>query len=114
EIGDEVGAVAGMLFALAAVDERRIMVNALAGEDVPVVEARGVGREMPLADHGSLVSGGLELFGDVVARGVETVLEGVDAIAVRVLAGEDGGAARSADGVGTETVGEADPALRDA
>ena len=90
------------------------MIDALAGEDVPVVEAGGVGDEVPLADHGGLVAGALEFLGDVIALGVERLFEGVDAVLVAVLAGEDGGAAGRADRVGAEAVGEAHAAVGDA
>jgi len=41
---------------------------------------------VPLADHRGLVAGLLQLFRDVVARGVQTIVERVDAVFVAVLA----------------------------
>ena len=114
EIADQVGAVAGVLLAAGGSEEGGIVVDALAGEDVPVVEAGGVGDEVPLADHGGLVAGALQFLGDVIALRVERLVEGVDAVLVAVLAGEDRGAAGRADGVGAEAVGEAHAAVGDA
>lgn len=62
---------------------------------------------MPFADHGGLVAGGLEELGDGFTLWVQGVVEGVDAVLVTVLTGEDGGAGGGADGVGHEAVGEA-------
>ena len=114
EIADQVGAVAGVLFAAGGGEEGGIVIDALAGEDIPVVEAGGFGNEVPLADHGGLVARALEFLGDVIALGVERLFEGVDAVLVAVLAGEDRGAAGRADGVGAEAVGEAHAAVGDA
>ena len=80
------------------------MVTALAGQDVPVIETGGVGLQMPFADDGRLVAGGLKLLGHVRSFGVEGVVQGIDTVAVRVLSREDCSAAGRADGVGDETV----------
>ena len=115
EVTDKVGAVAGVFLAGAVhFDEDGIVVETLAGEDFPVVEAGRVGDEVPLADDGGLVAGGLEVFGDVWGGGVNLIVEGFDAGEVGVEAGEDDAAARGADGIGDEAVGEAGAALGDA
>ena len=90
------------------------MIDALAGENVPVVEAGGLADQVPFADHGGLVAGALQFLGDVIALGVERIFEGVDAVLVAVLAGENRGAAGRADGIGAEAVGEANAAVGDA
>ncbi len=114
EIGDQVGAVAGVLLAAGGRDEGGIVIDALAGQDVPVVEAGGIGDQVPLADHGGLIAGALQFLGDVVALGIERFVQRVDAVLVAVLAGEDRGAAGRADGVGAEAIGEAHAAVGDA
>lgn len=115
EVTDEVGAVAVVFFAGAVhVDEDGIVVEALAGEDLPVVEAGGVGGEVPLSDDCGLVAGGLEVLGDVGGGGVDLVAEGFNAGEVGVEAGHDDAAAGGADGVSDEAVGEAGAALGEA
>src|ERR1035437_5616408 len=114
EIADQVGAVAGILLAPGAGEERGIVINALAGENVPVVEAGGLARQVPLADHRRLVTCALEFLGDVIALGVERVVQRVDAVLVAVLPGKNRGAAGRADGIGAEAVGEANARARDA
>ncbi len=87
-------------------EELRIPVGSLARQDDPAVEAGRVGAEVPLADHPGVISRRLKVFGDVVAGAVEPV-EDRHAVLVRILAGQEGGAAGGADGVGDEGVGEA-------
>ena len=71
---------------------------------------------MPLAHDGRLVAGPLEQFGEGLLRGVERRAEGVVGVAVGVgvLAREHAGAARTAQRVGHEAVGEAHPFAGDA
>ncbi len=114
EIADQIGAVAGVLFAAGGGEEGGIVVDALAGEDVPVVEAGGFGDEVPFADHGGLVSGAAGVPWRRDCAWGRAVLPGVDAVLMAVLAGENGGAAGRADGIGAEAIGEAHAAVGDA
>jgi len=99
---------------LFAVDEElRIPISALAGQDDPAVEAGGIAAEMPFADHASVVTAILQVLRHVVAAAVEAI-EYRHGIAVRVLSGEQGGAARGANGVGDEAIGEASASLGEA
>src|SRR5262249_47339523 len=50
QLGDDVGGVALVLNLLAVMDHRRVVVDALAGQDVPLVEAGGIADQVPLAD----------------------------------------------------------------
>ena len=115
EVGDHVGDVTLVLHALAHLDHRRVVVAPLAGQDVPVIEAGGIGHQVPLAEDRGLVAGGLEQFGKRDLRAVEAAVGVVEeAVGVAVLAGEDGGPRRPADGVGHEAPVEAHALLRDA
>ena len=71
---------------------------------------------MPLAHDGRLVAGPLEQLGEGLLRAVERGAEGVVGVAVGVgvLAREHAGAARAAQRVGHEAVGEADALIGDA
>ena len=55
---------------------------------------------MPLAENGSLIAAGLEVFGNVGEPVVKMGVERGDTVNVIVCAGEDGGTARAADGIG--------------
>lgn len=104
-VGGEVGDEA--LFAVAAlgvVDVVGVVVLTLAGEDFIVVEAGGVGLEVPFADEGGLVTGLLEAFGEGDLGAVEGLLVGALAVGVAVESGEEGGARGGADGVSAEEV----------
>ena len=116
DIGDDVGDVAGILDGLAHADHGRIIVDTLAGEDLPEIEAGGIGAEMPLANDRGLVAGLLENLRKRGLRAIEADAAGivVEAVDVIVGAGEHGGAAGPADGVGHETAVEAHALLRDA
>jgi hypothetical protein len=87
-------------------EELRIPIRALAGQHDPAVEAGGIAAEVPFADHAGVVAAFLQVLGHVVAAAVEAV-ENRHAIQVRILPGEQRGAAGGADGVGDEAVGEA-------
>ena len=52
EIGDDVGGVpAGVGLLAGRRVEERIAVRALAGQNLPAIEADGIAPEVPLADH---------------------------------------------------------------
>src|SRR5439155_3061207 len=114
EIGDQIGAITPVLFPLAAIDEDRVVVHSLAGQDVPIVEARGVAGEVPLADHGSLITGVLQFLGNVISLRIERVRQRVNAVPVAVLASQDGGAAWRADRIRAEAIRHANTTAADA
>ncbi len=114
EVCDDVGGVALDFDGRAVVDHAWVVVESLADQDVPVVKAGGVGFEVPLADHGGVVAGVFEEFDEGLLAAVEGVFVGVEAVAVAVFPGEDGGSAGSADGVGDQAVVEAHALVGDA
>ncbi len=114
DIRDNIRDIAWILFSLAHLDEVRIVVVPLSGKDVPVIEARRVAFEMPLADHDCLVPGLLEEFGKCLLRAVKPQRVVPQAIEMTVLSGQDYRATGSADAVGAEAVLELDPLFRDA
>jgi len=61
------------------------------------------------ADHRRLVTCALQFLGDVIALGVEHVVQRVHAVLVAILSGENRRPAGRADGIGAEAVGEANP-----
>ena len=81
------------------------MVHALAGQDLPSVEAGGIAAKVPFADHAGVVAGGLKQLRHRSLRAVEAVEDG-DSVPVGVCAGQHGGPARRADGVRDEGVPE--------
>ena len=102
EIGDDVGRVAACIRLLARRRvEHRVPVGALAGQDLPAIEADGIAAEMPFADHAGVIARLLQQARDRHARAVEAVEDG-NAVEVRVLPGQDRGAAGRADRVRRE------------
>src|SRR5439155_3635142 len=97
EVRDQIGDIALMLFLLAHFDQEWVMINALAREDVPIIEPGRVAEQMPFPDHPRLVSGGLQIFGQRGLAAVESVEHG-DASEVAVFAGENSGTTGRADG----------------
>ena len=106
ELGDDVGRVAsGVGLVSCCRVEHRIEIGALSRKDFPAIEALRIASEVPLADHAGVVAALLQQLRDRRTAAVEPVENG-HAVDVRVLAGEDGGAARRADRVGGEDVFE--------
>ena len=103
---DQVRAVALVyFFAPVLVDEDGIVVHALAGQNIPVIEA---GRIVTRC-HLPIMPSDSPRFAAPWRRyraGIELVGQRVDAVLVAVLAGQDGGAARRADRVRAKAVGE--------
>ena len=73
-VSDDVGHVALMADSLAVADHWRVVVDALAGQDFPVVEALGFAFEVPLADDGRLIAGLVQQPGERDLRAVEPLL----------------------------------------
>ena len=115
KVGDDVRDVALRLHHALRVLHRRVVVDALAGQHLPEIEAGGVADEVPLADDGGLVPGLLEKLREgelgAVEDGIRIIVEPVH---VRILAGQDDGAAGSADGIGDEGAIETHAFLGDA
>lgn len=103
-VGNQVGRIAAFVpcAAFCRIHDG-IVVKSLSGEDIPVVETRGVGREVPFSDHGRGVSGLLQQFGEGLLRSVKFV-EDRGAVEVAVLAGEHRCPRRGRDGVGGKAV----------
>ena len=98
----------------ARVDHLGIVVLALPGQDVPMVEAGRLALEVPLADHGRLISGRPQELGEGRLGAVESHGVVPHAVEVAVLAGQDDGPAGGADAVSAEAVVEAHALGRDA
>lgn len=114
-VRDQVGQVAVHTHRIARLaDEIGVVVVALSGNDLPMVETRRQTSQVPLADDGRLVAGLLQQFGEGLLRSVEGRAERVVRIAVgvRMFAREHAGAARAAQRIGHEAVGEADAPRR--
>jgi len=100
-VGYDVGHVSGEAFRGAVhLDEVRVVVVSLAREDFPVVEAGGVGDQVPFPDDRSFIAGLPEELREGLLCAVETAV-GVIHITVQmgVLAGQDRGAGGAADGI---------------
>ncbi len=115
EIADDVARVAFVLHLLAVVDHRRVVVGALARQDVPVVVAHGIAAEVPFSDDGRLVAALLKHRRESGLGAVKAaVAVVVEAVGVRVLAGLDHRAAGAADGVRDEAAVKAHALFGDA
>lgn len=91
-IGDEIGDVAIVLARAVFGDELGLVVVALTWKDAPVVEALRLTHEVPFADDGSLVSRGLQKFGQghlMAIEGIEVIAE--VAVLMRMFARDDAG-----------------------
>ena len=107
QVGDDVRDVSALVSPLAGGGvEERIDVRALPRKDLPSIEPDGVAAQVPLADHPRVVPAGLQQARDGLPRAVEPV-EHRHAVAVGVLAREDGRPAGRADGIGREDAVEA-------
>lgn len=105
-IGDDVGAVAEDLDFAIGGEEIGIVILALAGEDLPSVEALGIRLEVPFSEDCSIVAYFFEELGEGLLVAIELVPVVHEAIVMAVLTGEDDGSAGAADGVGAEAVFE--------
>ena len=101
--GDDIGAITIVAFPRTVhLDEIRIVITALAREDLPIIETSRVRIEMPLAEHDGLVAGALQMLRKSGLRTVEAVSVAEEPIEMTVLAGKDRGAGRAADRIGAE------------
>ena len=106
QVGGDVGGVAGDDAALAVIYKGGVVVLALSDEDVPVVEAGGVGGQVPLADDSGFVAGLAQELWEGLLAAVEGAGVVGESVLVAVLAGEQAGPAGTADGVGHEALRE--------
>ena len=95
-------------------NEDGVVVAALPGKNLPVVEANGIGFQMPFADDRGVVASFLQRLGSCPLAGVKGVAVAHEAVFVAVLPGENVCARGAADGICTEGVGEHRALLRDA
>ena len=113
-VGDDVGAVSLELLLLTHFDHGGVVINALAGQHDPVIEAARIVLQVPLADEACLVAGALQQLGDVLTRRIEAIGQRLDACNMTVLPRHDDAAARRANRVRAEAVVEAHARFRDA
>ena len=102
-----------MAFALAHFDEHRIVINALAGKDVPVIKPGRVAEQMPFADHARVIACGLQILRERRLAAVEPV-EHRHPVEVAVFARQNGRAAGRADRVDDETIHKPHPVFGNA
>jgi hypothetical protein len=77
QVRDHVGDVATAVRRLAGGGvEHGVVVDTLAGQDLPAIEADGIAAQMPLADEPRVVAGGLEQLHHRWLRAVEAVEDG--------------------------------------
>ena len=107
KIGDQIGDVSFTPVLAGGGEEVGVVVIALAGQHFPMIETGGVRLQMPLADNGGLVAGGLQQLGHCLLRSVKRLPVVEQSIQVAVLAGQHHGAAGSADGIGHQAIVEA-------
>ena len=99
-VSDDVSDVAFVLDGGAHLDGRRIVIHALAGEDVPVIKALGIGHEMPFANDSGLVASRLHDLREGLLGAIELAVRVVvETVEVVVFARLNHCAARAADGV---------------
>ena len=113
QVGRDVGGIAFDLPLLAIVYEGRIVVIALADQDVPVIKASRVGGQVPLPDHRRLVTRLAQQFREGLLRAIEGMRVVDEAILVAMLTRQHTGPTGSADGIGHETIGEPNAILSD-
>ena len=115
EVSDQVGGIAFVLHLLPIVDHRRVVIDPLPGQDVPLIKARRVAAQVPLADDCGLVSRCLQQLREGHLRSIEhAVRVVVKPVEVVVLARQDTGPARTTDGIGNQAAIEPHPLFRDA
>src|SRR5208283_784020 len=82
------------------INEGWIKVNALSRQNLPLIKSGRAAAQMPFANHAGVITGGLQILRHRRLRAIEAV-KGRHAVEVTVFAGENGGAARRADGIDT-------------
>ena len=114
-VTDDIRHVAGHRHPFAHFDHRRIIVNALARENLPEIKAGRIGAEVPFANDGRLVAGLLQELGEGLLRAVERGIRVIGkAVEVTVFSRENRRARRTTNRIRHEAPVEAHPLLRDA
>lgn len=115
EVGDEIIAMALVAFAASIhLNKVRVVVGALTRENTPEIESDGIGVQVPLSDHRDFVTGIAEELGEGLLPAVKVGRVVVEkTVQVAVLAGQDVGAGRAADGIGAEGILKKHALLRD-
>lgn len=114
KVGNQIrGVAAGKLVGFSHLNEKRVMVAALAWENIPIIKTGRFTSQMPLADHAGVIARFLQFLGNRPLAAVETI-KNRNAIDVRIFAGEDRRAARSANGVDRKTIAETHSFFSDA
>ena len=106
QVGDDVRDVALPLNSLAVVNECRVVVVSLACENIPVVEARRIARQVPFPHHAGLIAGFLQQFGEGLLAAVKGARVVGEPVLMTVLAREQAGSRRSRERVGHEALGK--------
>ena len=103
QISDNVRDIASRFYLFSHSNHRRVIVNPLAGKNLPKIKTRGIADKMPFADHRRLVPGLLQQFWHRLLGTIETAAGiVVKAIHVAVFAGQHTSAAWPADRVGNQ------------
>ena len=102
-LGSEVGCVSLKAF-LAAIhlNEDGVVVAALPGKNLPVVEANGIGFQMPFADDRGVIAALLQCLGDRPLARIEVVAVAHKAVFVAVFAGENRCSRRTTNRIGAK------------
>ena len=104
QVGDDVGRVTVLADGPAVLDHRRMIIDSLPRQNLPIVEAGRVADQVPLAEESCLVARGLQQLGKGSLRAVKAAVGVVkETVSMRVLAGQNRGPAGAADGVGHDT-----------
>ena len=112
-VSNDVGEIAFRHVGTVGIVEVGVVVVALCGKDVPMVETGGLAHEVPLADQCGLVTGFLEQLGHGLLCAVENaVLVVSEPVFVGVLTGEHAGARRTTERIGDKRAGEFHAVLR--
>ena len=114
-VGDNVREVAFYHIGTVGVVEVGVVIVALCGKNVPMVETGGTAHEVPFTDQRCLIAGFLEQLGHGLLRAVEdAVLVVGKSVFVGVLTGEHASTRGAAERVGDKRTGEFHTVLRHA
>ncbi len=114
EIRNDLGHVAGRRMPAFGGNEIGPVVLALAGQDIPIIEAGRVAYQVPFADHRRLITGRAQQLRKRHLAAVEFAVRiVVEAVLVAVLARQDAGPARPTKRIGNVTPIESHSVGRD-
>ena len=114
QVRRDVGGIPLDLPLLSIINEGRIVVIALANQDIPVIKACRIRGQVPLPDHRRLVT----RLAQQLREGLLTAIKGMrivdKTILVAMLTCQHTGPTGSTDGIGHKTIGEPNAILGDA